>query len=222
MTGKPAPAAERFERHVDRNGPIALYRGAPGPCHVWKGSGTGSQFGQYGERYGQFWNGTRMVKAHRFAYEQVHGPIPATITDADGIERPAQADHRCRRRNCVNPAHIEIVSNRTNVLRSTGPTARNAAKERCEAGHDLTDPNNIGQDAGRRCLACKRNRQSEYRARQRAANDPQRAEQESTRRAAKRAADPQHRAKQAAHQRAYRARKRAEQQNPTTTERQAA
>lgn len=58
--------------------------------------------------YGQFRINNRRVYAHRFAYEQVVGPVP------DGL------DHLCRNRRCVNPAHLEPVTRQENLRRGAG------------------------------------------------------------------------------------------------------
>ncbi|MEU4092025.1 HNH endonuclease signature motif containing protein [Streptomyces sp. NPDC026673] len=165
-------AAERFADKVDTDGPWSLYKGAPGRCALWtaaphKPAGAG----EHGEFYGWFRGDGRTYLAHRFAYEQQHGPIPATADDGDGIEQRAVLDHRCRRRNCVNPDHLEVVTARTNTLRGTAPAARNAAKTRCDSGHDLTDPANVRIDTRRSsgrpyrtCRACADARQRAARA----------------------------------------------------------
>ena len=57
--------------------------------------------------YGQFRIDNRRVYAHRFAYEQVNGTIPAGL----------DLDHLCRVRRCVNPAHLEPVTRRENLRR---------------------------------------------------------------------------------------------------------
>lgn len=46
--------------------------------------------------------------AHRWYYEQAHGPIP------EGM----QVDHLCRVRTCVNPGHLEVVTPKENTRRS--------------------------------------------------------------------------------------------------------
>ena len=105
--------------------------------------------------YGQFRVGSRMVKAHRFAYELLVGPIP------DGRE----TDHLCRVRHCVNPAHLEPVTHRENTLRGDTPAARNAAKTHCPQGHPLAEGNLVPFDlrrGRRRCLTCHREQSREW------------------------------------------------------------
>ena len=52
----------------------------------------------------------RHYLAHRLAYEQTIGPIPAGT----------QLDHLCGVRNCINPAHLEPVSAAVNARRGKG------------------------------------------------------------------------------------------------------
>jgi len=106
--------------------------------------------------YGRFKLNDRPVLAHRFAYETLIGPIP------DGL----QLDHLCRTRNCVNPSHLEPVSNRDNALRGTGHTAANAAKTHCLNGHEFTPentrvkpPSPVLPFGARQCRECERRRE---------------------------------------------------------------
>ncbi|MCR8576181.1 HNH endonuclease signature motif containing protein [Streptomyces sp. Isolate_219] len=133
------PPAQRFAAKVDTAGPLPLIRGVLGPCHLWTGSLND-------KGYGTFWAYGRTVKAHRYAYEQANGPIP------DGLE----VDHRCRRRDCVAPGHLDAVTHRVNILRSTNHVAARAAVTHCPAGHPYDDANTYRAPNGtRKCRACK-------------------------------------------------------------------
>ena len=61
--------------------------------------------------YGVAWNGVRKVVAHRLCYERAKGPIPSGM----------QLDHLCRNRRCVNPDHLEPVTNAENCHRGSMP-----------------------------------------------------------------------------------------------------
>lgn len=87
--------------------------------------------------------------AHRLAWEVVNGPIPPGLT----------IDHLCRNRACVNPAHLEPVTHRENVLRSPlALAAINARKTHCKRGHEFTPENTYRVNAGRHraCRTCRR------------------------------------------------------------------
>jgi hypothetical protein len=107
-----------------------------------------------------FENGRRVATkaAHRLFYEQLVGPIP------DGL----QLDHLCRVRHCVNPDHLEPVTQTANVLRGIGPTAVNAGKTHCVHGHPFTPDNTyINKQGNRHCRACAIRRAAEHKARNR-------------------------------------------------------
>lgn len=71
------------------------------------------------------------MTAHRWSYEHFVGPIP------DGYV----IDHLCKVTLCVNPAHLEPVTQRTNLHRSDTFQARNTAKTHCPAGHLYDEAN---------------------------------------------------------------------------------
>lgn len=84
--------------------------------------------------------------AHRMVYEECFGLVP------DGLV----LDHLCRNRACVNPAHLEVVTHRTNILRGESPTANNAKKTHCKRGHALDGENvRYRRQGGRGCHTCK-------------------------------------------------------------------
>jgi hypothetical protein len=90
--------------------------------------------------------GQRYVMAHRAAYLLTVGPIPVGLV----------LDHLCRNRRCVNPAHLEAVTNRVNLLRGETFTARHANTTRCPSGHDYSEENTMRDSLGRRyCRTCR-------------------------------------------------------------------
>jgi hypothetical protein len=98
--------------------------------------------------YGQFSGpGGESVKAHRFAWEAFVGPIPPGM----------MPDHLCRNRRCVNPDHLEIVTNRVNVLRGESFAAVNARKTHCIRGHEFTpETTRLTSKGHRQCRICRR------------------------------------------------------------------
>jgi hypothetical protein len=89
------------------------------------------------------------VLAHRWAYQQIVGPIP--------IDQ--EMDHLCRHRDCVNPSHVEPVPHRVNVLRGEARAAKNARKTHCKHGHPFNEENTYRwRSSGRVCRTCIRHK----------------------------------------------------------------
>jgi hypothetical protein len=104
--------------------------------------------------YTKFGMGERTQYSHRFAYEQIKGPIPLGLT----------LDHLCRNTRCCNPYHLEAVDLWTNQARGIGFCAKNSKKTHCKFGH-LLDARNVyfrpfngARRSARTCRTCQRNR----------------------------------------------------------------
>lgn len=107
---------------------------------------TGARASGYG-RISKGGHSGGIAPAHRVVYEALVGPIP------DGL----QLDHLCRVRHCVNPAHLEPVTPRENLLRGETLTSQHAAKTHCVNGHALSSENvRMTREGSRRCRTCER------------------------------------------------------------------
>ncbi|MFG3639110.1 HNH endonuclease signature motif containing protein [Micromonospora sp. NPDC047762] len=85
---------------------------------------------------------SRMTTAHRAAWVDTNGPIPAGMT----------VDHLCKSRRCVRVDHLRLLSNFENARRTNG---RDWPLGTCINGHSnselRTEPS-----GRRRCRRCKR------------------------------------------------------------------
>ena len=117
----------------------------------------------------------RTQTAHRAVYEMLVGPIPAGIT----------LHHLCGVKVCVNPAHMELLTQTEHNRRHpTIPSTSNATKTHCLRGHEFTPENTYHDRKGRQCKTCNRERmRARYQrdtqagaaaARERRARDPER------------------------------------------------
>jgi hypothetical protein len=108
-------------------------------CWLWLGALSRNGYAKTGSA------AFSSVLVHRASYEAYIGPIA----------RDKQIDHLCRVRCCVNPDHLEAVTQKINVLRGVGPTARNAKATHCPVGHEYTPENTIVRPKNRRgCRLC--------------------------------------------------------------------
>lgn len=116
------------------------------PCLMWRGTPTKRGYGVLTVK-------RRQSYAHRFAYEAQHGEIPARTPRL-------VLDHLCRNLACVNADHLDLVTDRENVLRGESFAAVNHVKTHCIHGHEYTAENTyVTPSTGHRaCRECRRRR----------------------------------------------------------------
>ena len=151
-----------------------VFRSVPEPggsCWPWPLSRDRDGYGQVSTGG----KGGRMPRAHRVVYEIFVGPVPEGLTLDHTCHNEAAARGECDggatcpHRACVNPAHLEPVTSRVNILRGLSPTAVNARKAECDNGHPLAGDNLYrGPQGGRVCRECRRAAQRAWYLRRRA------------------------------------------------------
>lgn len=131
---QPGTIEERLWAKVDRSG-------GKDACWLWIAA-----IGSNG--YGRLLVNGRLVQAHRLTYELMVGPIPASLV----------VDHLCCVKRCVNPRHLEPVTNAVNIQRAV-------YKPTCSRGHEWSEANTYHHPNGsRRCRACHRDDEARKRA----------------------------------------------------------
>jgi hypothetical protein len=127
-------------------------------CWLW-------QRGLTAQGYGKVRTGSRRTArltrhAHLVAYELFVGPIPEGLEldhlchSGAVIRGECLGGPTCPHRRCVNPAHLEPVTPRTNTLRSRSVSAFNARKTHCKHGHEFTPVNTRVRRGKRECRRC--------------------------------------------------------------------
>ncbi|MES2030884.1 MAG: HNH endonuclease [Pseudomonadota bacterium] len=96
-----------------------------------------------------------------------------------GQEIPARMhlDHLCRVRCCVNPNHLEIVTQRENTHRAMRHRDRSLCQEEgyCVHGHPMDERNTHRRtDGDVACRSCEILSRRRYRAKQRSMSPPKR------------------------------------------------
>lgn len=101
------PAIERF---------LAFVAPQPNGCWLWTGTVTVRGYGYFSTGVARS-EGPDMMSAHRWAYQFWIGPIPAGKQLDHTCHRECVGGDLCPHRRCVNPDHLEPVTNRENVVR---------------------------------------------------------------------------------------------------------
>jgi hypothetical protein len=132
--------------HGRRSSPVEYIEedcGYDTPCWTWQLCKS-----IYG--YGLTGRDGKLRGAHRSYYEQFRGPIPKGL----------QLDHLCRNPACVNPAHLEAVTQTENIRRgkNTKLTAESAREIKYSAEDALTLSRRYG--VTRECIYGVRNGKS--------------------------------------------------------------
>lgn len=109
-------------------------------CWIWIGATTTNGYGNV--RVNKIG-----YRTHRLMYMWLVDPIP----NGKGKNIPV-LDHICNNRLCCNPAHLRLISDKENILKGNGATARKARQTHCKNGHLLPNPIR----GHRRCKICHR------------------------------------------------------------------
>jgi len=68
------------------------------------------------------------------------------------IGKNLMLDHVCRRRNCVNPMHLDPVTQSVNERRKSWRTR--TKRDKCRFGHDLKKHGRLTPEGGKVCRLC--------------------------------------------------------------------
>jgi len=116
-----------------------------GNCWYWVSSKTINGYGQFSL------NGKTKL-AHRLSYEHFKEKIPKEL----------QINHICRTRHCVNPDHLEAITQQENIGKGLGGI-NNRIKTHCPQGHEYSKENTqIRPNGKRNCRICHRIGSNQY------------------------------------------------------------
>lgn len=117
---------QRFWRLVDKTD----------SCWLWTGGTVNG--------YGTFQIAKKNYRAHRLSFMLIRGNIP----------EGKHLDHLCRVRNCVNPDHLEPVTQKENIARGEVQSAIVNRTGICKNGHSMTNVYINPSSGKRRCRIC--------------------------------------------------------------------
>lgn len=119
-------------------------------CWIWKLS-----VGSHG--YGNAFIGGASMVAHRVSYAAFVGELLPKMV----------IDHLCKVRRCVNPGHLEQVTQKMNIYRTNNAgilvaAKKNAQKTHCPSGHEYTNENVYIYRGSRICRLCHKKHARNY------------------------------------------------------------
>lgn len=119
----------------------------PNGCHKWTAFRNPNGYGTFKHGNDQY--------AHRVAYRLFAGDIPDGMT----IDHYCYPQDGCIGPACVNPEHLRVATQRENILRSSGISAKAAVATHCPSGHPYAGDNLYLNSMGHRfCRECNRQR----------------------------------------------------------------
>ena len=121
-------------------------------CWLWIGAVSKSGYGNFTKSSSGSRTSRTMIQIgpHRFAYELLVGPIPNDLN----------IDHLCMNKLCVNPDHLEPVTQKVNAERFS------ASLTVCPNGHPYTpETTYLTKEGYKECRTCRREAVRRYRER---------------------------------------------------------
>lgn len=114
-----------------------------GNCWIWTAHLNRGGYGQLKINY-------KTYSAHRISYTLFKDDIPKGL----------KLDHLCRNTACVNPEHLESVTQKENIRRGShiNKGIKNRQKTHCPKGHEYSGDNLYFDKKSRGCRTCQRNR----------------------------------------------------------------
>lgn len=96
--------------------------------------------------YGMFsQTGRKTILAHRWLFQYCFGAIAKAF----------QLHHRCENRRCVNPFHLQALTQPEHIRISIKhPATNNSLKTHCQNGHEFNEANTRIYKGKRQCRAC--------------------------------------------------------------------
>lgn len=117
-------------------------------CWIWQGETANNGYGRTSIRVSS--GKWKRESAHRASYEAFVGEIPKGLV----------IDHLCRNILCVNPEHLEPVTQRENSFRAPNYVGN---RTHCPSGHEYTLDNTTLSSGRRKCRTCHRKREASRR-----------------------------------------------------------